>query len=95
MDSKATQEPAEETQGKHVAEPEAGPAVPSRARTSIYIVCLAVNVLTLLGFGLAEIFDVLDGERSAKATTLILGAVGMISTGLSVGYRPTRPGAPA
>lgn len=95
MDSKATQEPAEETQGKHVAAAATGPAVPSRARTSIYIVCLAVNVLTLLGFGLAEIFDALDPEKSAKATTLILGAVGMISTGLSVGYRPTRPGAPA
>lgn len=96
MDPQQTEKVQDDTrQPAHRAEEvEAGPVVSSRTRTAIYITCLAVNVLTLLGFGLAEIFELVDTEKSARATMLILGAVGLVSTGLSVGYRPTRPGAP-
>lgn len=76
---------------KHVATGDLdSPAISPSLRTAIYMVCLLVNVLAVLGFGLAEVFGWIDGEQGAKALGLIVGAVALISNGLAVGYRPTR-----
>lgn len=85
-------------QGKHeaiVADAESGtpPGISPRARTIIYIVCLAVEVATILVCGFGVIFGFMAAEQSLQVGGLITTAIGLLSTGLAVGYRPTRHGA--
>lgn len=70
------------------------PFVSAQVRTTVYIVCLAVNILSLVIFGILPIFDILDAGKSAQVVNIIITAINMLSLGLAVGYRPTRPGSP-
>lgn len=66
--------------------------LPAGARTPVYIGCLAANVVVVVGFGLASIFGWLPTEQATEALVLIVSAIGMVSSGLGVAYRPTRGG---
>jgi hypothetical protein len=70
------------------------PRISAQTRTSVYVGCLAFNVLCLLIFGLLPIFDLLDPGKAAQAMNVIITAVNLVSISLAVGYRPTRPGSP-
>lgn len=86
----------DETKAKHLATGDLdSPAISPSARTAVYVGSLVVNVLALLFFGLAGIFGWLDPEQGDKALALIVGCINLLSTGLAIGYRPTRAGAPA
>jgi hypothetical protein len=95
-----------ENQGRHVAIPaqeeavEADessgtpPYVSARTRTAVYVGCLTFNALCLMFFGLLPIFGWLDAGKAAQAMNVIITAINLVSMGLAVGYRPTRPGSP-
>lgn len=68
------------------------PAVSPETRTVVYVACLAVNIVSVVGFGLATIWGWLPSEQAAATNLLILGAINTVSNGLAVGYRPTRGG---
>jgi hypothetical protein len=70
------------------------PYVSARTRTVVYVGCLAFNALCLMIFGLLPIFGWLDAGKSAQAMNVIITAINLVSMGLAVGYRPTRPGSP-
>lgn len=70
------------------------PFIPAHVRTTVYIVCLVVNVLALIIFGILPIFDILDAGKAAQVVNIIITAINMVSLGLAVGYRPTRSGSP-
>lgn len=69
------------------------PGISPRARTIIYIVALAIEVAALLVCGFGVIFGLITVEQAAQSSVLIFAALSLVSTGLAVGYRPTRPGA--
>jgi hypothetical protein len=70
------------------------PHVSAKTRTAVYVCCLTFNALCLVVFGLLPIFDVLVAGKSAQAMNVIITAINLVSMGLAVGYRPTRPGSP-
>lgn len=70
------------------------PRVAAKTRTAVYVCCLTFNALSLVVFGLLPIFGVLDSGKAAEAMNVIITAVNLVSAGLAVGYRPTRPGSP-
>lgn len=70
------------------------PRIKAETRTAVYVGCLIFNVLCLLVFGLLPIFDLLDSGKAAQAMNVVITAVNLVSAGLAVGYRPTRPGSP-
>lgn len=78
--------------GKHAAEATDTPAVSPQARTGVYVACLALNVLAMVGFGLAGTFGWIDRAQGTEAMGVITGATALISSGLALGYRPTRSG---
>lgn len=69
------------------------PGISPRARSIVYIICLAVELAVLLVCGLAVIFGLMPAEQALDVSGLFFIALGLLSSGLSVGYRPTRPGA--
>lgn len=88
----------EEYQGKHEAAVPADengtpPGISPVARTRIYISALVAEVVTMLVCGFGVIFGFMTGEQALQVGGLVAGAVGLLSTGLAVGYRPTRDGA--
>lgn len=72
---------------------EKAPALAKATRTRVYVACLAVNVATLVGFGLSAVFGALDTKTAIAAGGVIIGGVGLVSNALAVGYRPTKLGA--
>lgn len=66
------------------------PGIPANVRTIIYVSCLFVDVLAVLVFGLGVVFGAIAPEQAVQASAVIVLAISMISTGLAVGYRPTR-----
>lgn len=70
------------------------PQIPAGVRTGVYIGCLILNFLTLMVFGILPIFDLLDPGKAAQVANIVITGINMISLGLAVGYRPTRPGSP-
>lgn len=66
------------------------PAISPAARSAVYVGCLIVNVLAVVGFGIAAIFGWLPVEQATAAGGLLIAGVSIVSNGLSVGYRPTR-----
>lgn len=82
--------------GEHVAEPEPGiPAevnavVNPMVRTVVYLVCLGVNVATILVLGLMVIFNAIESVQALAAGGLITGVLGTVASGLGVAYRPTK-----
>lgn len=96
---------SEEKRGRHAAEvheeiveadEDTGtpPGVPARIRTNVYISCLIFNAVCLMIFGLLPVFELLDPGKAAQAMNVIITVINMVSLGLAVGYRPTRPGSP-
>lgn len=88
----------DEYEGKHEAEtPDEStgtpPGIKPEQRTVIYIVCLAVELLTLLITGAGVIFGLMSFEQASQISALVFVALGLLNSSLSVGYRPTRPGA--
>lgn len=94
---------SEEYQGKHEAEydeaydlaQETGtpPRISPQTRTRVYVTCLLVDVATLLALGICVILGVLPADKALAIAGLVTTALGLVSSGLAVGYRPTRPGA--
>lgn len=76
--------------GRHVAEDTSTPAVAPQVRTGIYVGCLALNVFAMVGFGLAGVFGWMDPQQGQDAIGIIAGGTALISSGLALGYRPTR-----
>lgn len=72
--------------------PSNSPSISPKTRTAIYYGCLLVNVVSFVGFGLAALFGWLPAEEATAAGVIVIGGINMVSTGLAVGYRPTRPG---
>ena len=70
------------------------PRIRAETRTAVYVGALGFNVLCLLVFGLLPIFDILDPGKAAQAMNVVITAINLVSMGLAVGYRPTRPGSP-
>jgi hypothetical protein len=70
------------------------PRVSAKTRTTVYVGALTFNALCLLVFGLLPIFDILDPGKAAQAMNVVITAINLVSMGLAVGYRPTRPGSP-
>lgn len=70
------------------------PHIPAAWRTGIYIGSLAVDVLAFVVFGILTTLGILDRGVAAELTMYILGGTMMVSSGLAIGYRPTRPGSP-
>lgn len=70
------------------------PTISPRTRTIVYVFCLAVNIFTVVALGLAVVFALLPTGQALAAGAVVLGGVNLLSSGLSVGYRPTRFGAP-
>lgn len=70
------------------------PRIRAETRSAVYIGALIFNALCLLVFGLLPIFDILDPGKAAQAMNVIITVINMVSIGLAVGYRPTRPGSP-
>lgn len=75
--------------------PETDPNSPGfitpKARTIIYITSLIVWVATTLFIGIAVILKLIDGDQAEQISTLVYGAISLVSTSLAVGFRPTRP----
>lgn len=69
------------------------PGISPRTRSTIYIVALAIDLATLLVCGLGVIFGFMTVEQAAQTSALVFVVLGVLSNGLAVGYRPTRPGA--
>lgn len=90
---------SEEYQGKHEAvvteaeESGTPPGISARTRTRIYVGSLIVEVIALLVCGFGVIFGFMTFEQATASGGLITTALGLVSTSLAVGYRPTRPGA--
>jgi len=70
------------------------PYISAKTRTAVYVCCLTFNALSLMVFGLLPIFAGLDAGKAAQAMNVIITTVNLVSTGLAVGYRPTRAGSP-
>jgi hypothetical protein len=70
------------------------PFIPAAWRTGIYIGTLIVDVIAFAVLGILGVLGVIDRGVASEIGIYILGAINMISVGLSVGYRPTRPGSP-
>lgn len=70
------------------------PHISAKARTSVYIGCLIVNVVAVLAVGLLPLFNIITYERATAAGGVILLAINIVGQALAVGYRPTRPGSP-
>lgn len=70
------------------------PAISAVARTRIYVGCLIVNILAVVGFGLAVVFGVVAADKAAMAGGIIIGGINILSTGLAVGFRPTATALP-
>lgn len=70
------------------------PGISPRVRTNVYVGSLIFNAVCLLIFGLLPIFGLLDPGKAAQAMNVIITVINMVSLGLAVGYRPTRPGSP-
>ena len=83
-------------QANAVADEESGtpPQIPATVRTAVYVGCLILNFLTLMVFGILPVFDILDAGKAAQVANIVIVGINMISLGLAVGYRPTRPGSP-
>jgi hypothetical protein len=70
------------------------PRIPAKTRTGVYVGALIFNAVCLLVFGLLPIFDLLDAGKAAQAMGVVITVINMVSSGLAVGYRPTRTGSP-
>jgi hypothetical protein len=70
------------------------PRIAAETRTAVYVGALIFNTICLLVFGLLPIFDILDPGKAAQAMNVVITAINLVSMGLAVGYRPTRPGSP-
>lgn len=94
---------ADEYKPEHRAEPTAvemdeasgtPPFIPAAWRTGIYIGSVILDVLTFVVLGILATIGVLDRGVAAEIGLYIIGGISMVSAGLAIGYRPTRPGAP-
>lgn len=70
------------------------PHIPAAWRTGIYIGAVVVDVLAFVVLGILATLGVIDRGVAAEIGLYIVGGVSMVSGGLSIGYRPTRPGSP-
>lgn len=70
------------------------PFIPAQVRSIIYIVMLVVDVLAVVVFGLLPLLGIMEFSMAAAIGGIVVLALNMVNVGLSVGYRPTRPGSP-
>lgn len=84
-------------QAANVAADEASgtpPKISAQTRTTVYLVCLIFNVIAVLTLGILPILGVITLSQAFSIGGIIFIAINLISSGLAVGYRPTRPGSP-
>jgi len=70
------------------------PFIPAGVRTAVYVTMLVVDVLSVLVLGILPILGIVDHGVAGQIAAVIVLALNMLNAGLSVGYRPTRPGSP-
>lgn len=70
------------------------PAIPAQVRTTLYVGTLIVDVLAFIVLGILPILEVIDIGKANQIGYIIVTALNMLTAGLAVGYRPTRPGSP-
>lgn len=69
------------------------PHISPKTRTGFYFGVLMVNVATALVCGLGPILGYMSADQAIQVTGVVTGALGTLSAGLALGYRPTRPAA--
>lgn len=70
------------------------PRIKASTRTVIYIASLVIDVATFVVLGILSALGMVDRGMAAEIALYIVGGVSMVSAGLAVGYRPSRPGSP-
>jgi hypothetical protein len=70
------------------------PFIPAAVRSALYIGTVIVDVLAFMVLGILPIFEILDVGRASQLGLVIVTGLNMLTVGLAVGYRPTRPGSP-
>lgn len=70
------------------------PFIPASWRTGIYIGAVIVDVLAFVVLGILATLGVMDRGVAAEIGLYVVGGISMVSGGLAIGYRPTRPGSP-
>lgn len=61
-----------------------------KTRSRVYVSCLIVNVISVVGFGLSTVFGWLSAEDAAAAGGVIISGINIVATGLAVNFRPTK-----
>lgn len=96
-------EPLDTPGPDHRAEPDAvtmdeatgtPPFIPAAWRTGIYVGSVIADVLAFVVLGILAALGVIDRGVAAEIGLYIVGGISMVSGGLAIGYRPTRPGSP-
>lgn len=70
------------------------PFIPAGVRSALYIGTVIVDFLSFLVLGILPILGVLDAGQAAQIGLVIVTGLNILTVGLAVGYRPTRPGSP-
>lgn len=69
------------------------PALSAITRTRLYVGLVIVDAAAILFLGVGVILGAITGEQAFDLGTLVVAVMGVLNAGLSIGYRPTRPGA--
>lgn len=70
------------------------PFIPAGVRSALYIGTVIVDFLTFLVLGILPILGILDPGKAAQIGLVVVTGLNILTVGLAVGYRPTRPGSP-
>jgi hypothetical protein len=70
------------------------PFIPAAWRTGIYVGAVIVDVLSFVLLGILATLGIMDRGVAAEIGLYVIGGISMVSGGLAIGYRPTRPGSP-
>lgn len=65
------------------------PMISARTRSVIYIASLIVNVLAFAALSTLALLGTIEQAVATGLLGIVVAAIGMISNGLAVGYRPT------
>lgn len=65
--------------------------IPERSRTVVYVIVLVVHVVAFLALSILPVWDVIDADRAGRTLAYILNGIGLVTSGLNIAYRPTRP----
>ena len=70
------------------------PFIPAGVRSALYIGTVIVDVVAFMVFGILPVLGIMDAGVAAQIGNIIVVGLNILTVGLAVGYRPTRPGSP-